>query len=125
MKKINHRIPRIILLSSGGADFFESLEAAERSMEAIDVLDGEYIAAWMRDGTVLDIKTNLNRPAYKWKYFSSVESAPVYLNAREGSPKDLVGLEVAVREYFQILEIDCDNLSLNELLEMACDYLSR
>lgn len=125
MRKRAQRIPQVVLLASDGADFFESREAAERSMEAIDVLDGEYKAAWMRDGTVLDIKTNLKRPASKSNYFSSVESAPVYLNAREGSPKDLVGLEVAVREYFQSLEIDCDNLNLQQLLEMASDYLSR
>lgn len=91
--------------TSGDLNVFASLGDAAGWMEAIDVDDGEYAAAYLADGTVLRLSTDSNR----------VVLTPV-------PERDLPGLTAAVGQYERRLHGQAE---VDDLVRYANAWLRR
>ncbi len=80
----------IIICESGDVEIFDSIDEAARSMESIDVLEGEYIV-YDSEGYVLDLHVDEQyKPLLpKWLWWLGVPIAPVEIRGRkESQPRE-------------------------------------
>jgi hypothetical protein len=106
--------PPIIVVGDGGIDLFDDVAAAESSMEAIDVANGEYVAY---DSKGMRLALTVSQ---KKRWIGRIDL--VRIEELPNSICETEALLSALREFLLQIgfpQIQCDNVPLSELIQMA------
>jgi hypothetical protein len=102
------RPPIFIVEVNGDVSAYESVEAAERGVESVDVEDGEYQAAYDADGQLLELHVETPTKRQRcvlFPFITGIELTPVHLRPLEQVASHQGDLRSALVSYLRRLRI--------------------